>query len=209
MIDTEQTMPASPSPENSSPVGKPPFLVRRRTVFTWLVPLLLLGLSLYFHKQYGGWAAYGAGLALVVLGEVVRFWSAGYISKDAVIATGGPYAHVRNPLYFGSLLLSLGYGLLSGLGWWGVALTLTLFLVFHLAAILYEEKFLTAKFGAPYLEYKQRVPRLLPSPWPRTTGTGQFTWAQALKNREQTSALFALAFVALLSIRLLPLSFLQ
>lgn len=197
MIDTEQTMPEAPSP-----VGKPPFLVRRRTVFTWLVPLLLLSLSLYFHRQDGGWAAYGSGLALVVLGEVVRFWSAGYISKDAVIATGGPYAHVRNPLYFGSLLLSLGYGLLSGLGWWGVALTLSLFLVFHLAAIFYEEKFLTAKFGAPYLEYKQRVPRLLPSPWPRTTGTGQYTWAQALNNREQTSALFALALVALLSIRL-------
>lgn len=184
-------------------VGRPPFLVRRRTVFTWLVPLLLLGLSLYFRHRDGGWAAYGAGLALVALGEVVRFWSAGYISKDAVIATGGPYAHVRNPLYFGSLLLSLGYGLLSGLGLWGVALTLTLFLVFHLAAILYEEVFLTAKFGAPYLDYKQRVPRLLPSPWPRTTGTGQFTWAQAFKNREQTSALFALAFVLLLSVRFL------
>ena len=79
--------------------------------------------------------------------------------------------------------------------------TVALFLVFHLAAILYEEKFLTNKFGEPYLDYVKRVPRLLPSPWPRTTGTGSFTWAQSLKNREQTSALFALIFVLLLSLR--------
>ena len=189
------------SAADTPPVGPPPFLVRRRTVFTWLVPLLLLALSLVFHKTDGGWAAYGAGIGLVALGEIVRFWSAGYISKDAVIATGGPYAHVRNPLYFGSLLLAVGYGLVSGLGVWGVLLTVALFLVFHLAAIFYEEKFLTSKFGTPYLDYKQRVPRLLPSPWPRTTGAGQFTWAQSLKNREQTSALFALIFVLLLSLR--------
>ena len=197
MIDTDNNL----SPNSPAPTLKPPFLVRRRTVFTWLIPLLLLSLSLYFHKSYGGWAAYGAGIGFVVLGEIVRFWSAGYIAKDAVIATGGPYAHVRNPLYFGSLLLAVGYGLVSGLGVWGVLFTVTLFLVFHLAAILYEEKFLTQKFGQPYLEYVKRVPRLLPSPWPRTTGTGGFTWAQSLKNREQTSALFALIFVLLLSLR--------
>ncbi len=187
---------------------KPPFLVRRRTVFTWLVPLLLLALSLTLHRDYGGWAAYGAGVGLVVLGEIVRFWSAGYIAKDAEIATGGPYAYVRNPLYFGSLLLAVGYGLISGLGLWGVGLMVALFLVFHLAAIFYEEAFLTAKFGAPYLDYVRRVPRLLPSPLPRTTGAGRFEWAQALKNREQTSATFALIFVLLLSLRFLRLPFL-
>jgi protein-S-isoprenylcysteine O-methyltransferase Ste14 len=187
---------------------KPPFLVRRRTVFTWLVPLLLLALSLILHRNIGGWAAYGVGLALIVLGEIVRFWSAGYIAKDAEIATGGPYAFVRNPLYFGSLLLAVGYGLISGLGWWGVAFTVGLFMVFHLAAIFYEEAFLTAKFGAPYLDYVRRVPRLLPSPWPRTTGTGRFEWAQALKNREQTTAAYQVVFVLLLSLRFLPLPFL-
>lgn len=189
-------------------VGKPPFLVRRRTVFTWLIPLLLLVVSLLLHRNDGHLAAYFAGIALVLLGEIVRFWSAGYIAKDAEIATGGPYAHVRNPLYFGSLLLAVGYGLISGLGLWGVLAMVILFLVFHLAAIFYEESFLTAKFGAPYLDYMRRVPRLLPSPTPRTKGEGRFEWAQALKNREQTSALFALIFVLLLSLRFLPLPFL-
>ena len=187
--------------DDGTSANKPPFLVRRRTVFTWIIPLGLLAAALHFRRHDGGWAAYGAGLALVVLGEVVRFWAAGYIAKDAQIATGGPYAHVRNPLYFGSLLLAVGYGLLSGLGVWGVGAMLVLFLLFHLAAIFYEEKFLKSRFGAPYKEYLHRVPRLLPSPWPRTTGTGHYEWAQALRNREHISALFALIFVLLLSLR--------
>ncbi len=190
---------------------RPPFLVRRRTVFTWIVPLLLLAAAFALRRHDvwglrrhdGGLTAYGVGLGLVVLGEVVRFWAAGFIAKDAVITTGGPYAHVRNPLYFGSLLLAIGYGLVSGLGWLGVALTVGLFLVFHLAAIGYEEKFLRAKFGEPYLDYLRRVPRLLPSPWPRTQGDGHYEWAQAVKNREPISAVFALIFVALLSLRFL------
>ncbi len=192
------------SDPHPSPSSRPPFLVRRRTVFTWLVPLGLLGASLKFHRLDGGWTAYGVGLVLVILGEWMRFWAAGYIAKDATIATGGPYAYVRNPLYFGSLLLAIGYGLISGLGWWGVGAMVALYLLFHLAAIFYEETFLTAKFGTIYLAYKQRVPRLLPSPWPRTQGeNGRYEWAQALRNREHISALFALIFVALLSLRFL------
>jgi len=199
----------NPVSENTLPPAmKPPFLVRRRTVFTWLVPLLLLVLTLALHRSDGGLGAYAAGIALVALGEVVRFWSAGYIAKDAEIATGGPYAHVRNPLYFGSLLLAVGLGLISGLGVWGVGLMVSLFLVFHLAAIFYEEAFLSAKFGGPYLDYVRRVPRLLPSPWPRTSGAGRFEWAQALRNREQTTATYQLIFVLLLSLRFLKLPFL-
>lgn len=149
------------------------------------------------HQQ-GGVYSVISGIVFVFLGEVVRFWAAGYISKDAVIATGGPYAHVRNPLYFGSLLLAIGYGLVSGLGIGGVVVMLALFFLFHLAAIQYEEGFLKGKFGQPYLDYLARVPRILPSPTPRTTGEGAFSWDQSLRNREHISALFAVVFVAAL-----------
>lgn len=189
--------------DGTKPAGKPPFFVRRRTTFTWIAPLCLLAAALHFHRHDGGMAAYAGGIALVVLGEVVRFWAAGTIVKDAEIATGGPYAFVRNPLYFGSLLLAVGYGLISGLGLWGVVPMLALFLLFHIAAILFEEIFLKATFGAPYKEYFKRVPRLLPSLTPRTKGKGGYQWAQALRNREHISALFALAFVVLLSLRFL------
>lgn len=192
-----------PDPIDNAPPGKPPFLVRRRTTFTWIIPLILLGFVFGLRRNDGGWAAWGAGVVLVVLGEIARFWAAGFIAKDSEIATGGPYAFVRNPLYFGSLLLTIGYALVSGLGWPAVVVLVVLFLVFHLAAIGYEEAFLTARFGAPYLDYLRRVPRLLPSPIPRATGQGRWSGAQAIRNREHVSAGFALVLTALLSLRFL------
>ena len=183
---------------NPQAVSRPPYLVRRRTVFTWIVPLLLTIAVFLLHRNDGGLISLGAGIGLVFLGEVVRFWAAGYIAKDAIVTTGGPYGYVRNPLYFGSLLLAIGYGLISGLGWPVVAVLIVLFLIFHLAAISYEEKFLTGKFGAPYTDYLSKVPRLIPSPWPRTRGEGNFAWSKALENREHISALFAVVFVIIL-----------
>ncbi|WP_119319274.1 methyltransferase family protein [Capsulimonas corticalis] len=193
-------MTSSENPTNPPAVGRPPFLVRRRTMFTWLIPLLLMAAVVLLKRGDGGVPAYAAGIVLVFLGEVVRFWAAGYISKDAVIATGGPYAYVRNPLYFGSLLLAIGYGLVSGLGWGGVIAMTALFFLFHLAAIRYEESFLKVKFGQPYLDYLARVPRIIPSLSPRTRGDGAYTWAQAINNREHLSALFAVVFVIALTV---------
>src|SRR6187402_618593 len=112
MTDTQSGASQDPA------INKPPFLVRRRTTFTWIIPLLLVAAVCIFRLNIGGMKSIIAGIVFIVLGEIVRFWAAGYISKDAVIATGGPYAHVRNPLYFGSLLLAIGYGLVSGLGIW-------------------------------------------------------------------------------------------
>lgn len=191
----------SGTPENKQ--SRPPFLVRRRTVFTWLAPLLLFAASMYFRRSEGGFGAFSAGFGLLVAGEAVRFWAAGYIAKDADIATGGPYAFVRNPLYFGSLLLAVGYGLMSGLGVAAVTAMLVVFVAFHMAAILYEESFLKGKFGQPYLDYIAQVPRLIPSIVPKTSGKGSYSWSQAIYNREHISAAFALGFAALLSLRFL------
>ena len=201
------------SPNSGAPQSRPGggllrFLVRKRTTFTWLVPLALLAAA----WLWGRWspAAYIAGFVLLVLGEIVRFWAAGYIHKDDVIATTGPYGLVRNPLYFGSLLLALGYTAMSGLGWVAWALVLGLFLLFHLAAILSEEQFLRGKFGPPYERYLSQVPRLVPMPrfgrrQASVSGAGSFSPQQALKNREHITAavtlLTALLFAALHLVR--------
>src|SRR5678815_386887 len=48
------------------------------------------------------------GGLLAVAGEALRVWASGHIEKTERLATGGPYAHTRNPLYLGSALLGLG-----------------------------------------------------------------------------------------------------
>src|SRR5215475_13129919 len=53
------------------------------------------------------------GLPIAIGGAVFRALAAGVIKKDSRLATSGPYAWTRNPLYFGSTFLALGFGLMS------------------------------------------------------------------------------------------------
>jgi len=58
-----------------------------------------------------------AGMAVAALGEIVRLWASGHIEKSQRLATGGPYAHTRNPLYVGSALLAIGFGVAAASVW--------------------------------------------------------------------------------------------
>ena len=51
------------------------------------------------------------GLPVAIVGLLIRGWAAGHIVKNEQLATTGPYAHTRNPLYFGSFLLAAGFAL--------------------------------------------------------------------------------------------------
>jgi len=57
---------------------------------------------------------WAAALTLTGLGMTIRLWASGFIVKDKQLATSGPYAFVRHPLYVGNLLIGLGFGLASG-----------------------------------------------------------------------------------------------
>ena len=75
------------------------------------VPLgfLFAGLYLVFARPTPGSLLLGMPLALA--GLIVRGWAAGHIVKNERLATSGPYAHTRNPLYFGSFLIAAGFAI--------------------------------------------------------------------------------------------------
>ena len=116
-------------------------------------------------------ARFVVGLALVLAGQLLRFWAAGYIPKyrtevigAPVLVTWGPYKWVRNPLYAGNAVMGLGWSLMVGWGW--VAAFVAAFaLLYSMIIIPAEEEFLEGKFGEEYAEFKKRVPQLIP--WPR------------------------------------------
>ncbi|MDO8683864.1 MAG: isoprenylcysteine carboxylmethyltransferase family protein [Armatimonadota bacterium] len=122
-------------------------------------------------------------------GEVVRFWAAGYIRKCVAIATSGPFGSIRNPLYVGSFLITLGYCVMAN-SIVVLAAAMLAFCVFHGAAIFYEERYLTRLFGNQFIDYCKSVPRLFPR-WPRGGGEEQYSFRCALENREHISAIFA------------------
>jgi|KBSMisStaDraftv2_1062788.scaffolds.fasta_scaffold75202_2 protein-S-isoprenylcysteine O-methyltransferase Ste14 len=72
----------------------------------------------------------------------------------------GPYRFTRNPMYVGLTLLTIGLGVALGT-LWTLPLAFAALAAVHVLAVLPEERYLTARFGAPYLEYKARVRRYL------------------------------------------------
>src|SRR5712692_10403364 len=91
------------------------------------------------------------GAALIVPGLVVRALASGHVQKNEQLTTGGPYAYTRNPLYLGSLILSVGFAL-AARSWWIVAGIVLLFFVIYLPVIRAEEIFLRARL-TPFDEY--------------------------------------------------------
>ena len=73
----------------------------------------------------------------------------------------GFYRYVRNPMYFGVLLILIGHFLWFGY-WWLLAYTILAFIVVHLFVTGYEEPTLKRKFGVAYEDYLKRVPRWIP-----------------------------------------------
>jgi len=137
------------------------------------------------------------GLPVSILGLALRGWAAGCLAKNQALATGGPYAHTRNPLYLGTLLVAAGLAVASRSAGLGV-LFAAVFVLIYLPVIQLEEQHLRTLFPA-YAEYAARVPAL----WPRWRGPerpgDRFEWRLYLKNREyQADAGFAAGMLFLL-----------
>ena len=107
-------------------------------------------------------------------GAALRIWGAAHLGPSVVqspsmqagqVAVSGPYRFVRNPLYIGTLLFSLGVSILMPPS--GAIFFMAAIVVFYLRLILAEEDYLASQLGTAYLEYKQHVPRLLASVRPR------------------------------------------
>lgn len=75
-----------------------------------------------------------------------------------VIVTSGPFGWSRNPLYVGLYIAFIGISLLINT-LWGVIVLIPLFALMHYGVILREERYLAAKFGTPYADYRARVRR--------------------------------------------------
>ena len=115
------------------------------------------------------WGTMVASLLLVVPGLWLRGYASGYVKKNAELATTGPYAHTRNPLYLGSMLIAFGFAAAA----WNLLILLVLaglFAAIYIPTILGEEAYLREHF-AGFEAYARAVPRLLPRLTPAPAAT--------------------------------------
>jgi len=143
-----------------------------------------------------------AGSAIAALGLFVRGYAAGCLNKNQALATGGPYAHTRNPLYLGSLILGAGFAVAGGVWPLGLAL-LVLFALVYWPVMRREEEFLRKEFGEIYTRYAAAVPFFFPALRRGEVWGEPFHWVQYRRNREYRALLGYAAGVAFLVTKML------
>jgi protein-S-isoprenylcysteine O-methyltransferase Ste14 len=168
------------------------------------VPLGFAFAVLYFWLAQPAWRSIALGAIPVVSGLLIRALASSHVRKNEALATSGPYAHTRNPLYFGSLLIGIGFAIAARSWWIGIALV-AMFFVIYLPVIRGEEAFLRAKFPG-FEEYARHVPRMFPriTPYSRSADTAAegFSLELYLKHREYNALLGALAMFAALIVKM-------
>jgi protein-S-isoprenylcysteine O-methyltransferase Ste14 len=162
------------------------FVARLRVPSGFLIVIVFA----WFSEPTAASMAWGVPVSLA--GLVLRAWAAGCLAKNERLATGGPYAYTRNPLYIGTLLVAAGLAI-AARSVWLAALFAAVFLLVYLPVIQNEEQHLRKLFPE-YVAYADRVPAL----WPRLTAAraqnaNPFRAALYLRNQEYQAGLGYLA----------------
>jgi protein-S-isoprenylcysteine O-methyltransferase Ste14 len=162
---------ARPPADTPGVIAPPPLIALAAVLLgvaaDWLLPMNGLASGLNWAVRIGlGGALFLAGGVLVAVGEQA-FKQVGTNVKPwrptLALATTGIYAHLRNPMYVGAMLILAGLAVVLASDWLAILLVPTA-LVLHFGVVRREERYLEAKFGEDYRRYKASVPRY---GWPR------------------------------------------
>jgi protein-S-isoprenylcysteine O-methyltransferase Ste14 len=156
----------------------------------WRVPLGFLcgALFLLFAKPRP--VTLIAGAIISLSGLLLRAWAAGHIRKNSALATSGPYAFTRNPLYLGSFLLGVGFTIGSGRWQLGIPFAL-LFFGIYLPVMRVESATMAQLFGDSFQQYSRAVPLFFPRITPYRSGDAstEFDTSLYMRYREYRAAL--------------------
>ncbi|MEI8348652.1 MAG: isoprenylcysteine carboxylmethyltransferase family protein [Candidatus Omnitrophota bacterium] len=117
------------------------------------------------------------GMGFIMAGLLWRVWANGYAIKTEKLTTSGPYAFMRHPLYFGTMLVAIGFMVMLRTSLAGFCFIVIMLLVYY-RTMKNEERALTEKYGDKYLRYKSKVPALFPAFFPYPEGE---KWAFSIR----------------------------
>lgn len=182
------------------------FIIFYALLFVPYVPQLFT--AKYFGENYY-WYPIIIGLIITIAGQAIRGATIGlaYIirgGKDKKVyaedlVTTGIFAHCRNPLYVGNILMIAGVGILSNSLLY-VIIMIPFFLFIYQAIVLAEEKFLRNKFGEQFNNYCARANRWFPN----LKGIGNtfsgmhFNWKRYVAKEHTTTFIWLCGIVLLL-----------
>ena len=179
----------------------------RKARFFWVYPLVIV----LFATASMSARSLRLGIALILLGEALRLLANGYVGHVKVnftqqarhdpkigrLITGGPYAHMRHPLYVGTFLIGAGFCVAVRSVPMTVA-ALAFFLLVYQDKARREEELIAGEWGADYAAYQRAVPRWLPTLRRYTPRHGRWSWQGVWASKEWKTLIWVI--VALLGI---------
>jgi protein-S-isoprenylcysteine O-methyltransferase Ste14 len=156
-------------------------------------------------KRWNFWA----GAAPIVVALWLRMWACGHLVKNKVLTVTGPYAYVKNPLYIGSFLMMIGFGLVAlgdptqdwyirHFNWFVIGLGLVVFVGYYVPHKKRREGGrLRENFGEAWDHYDRAVPDYFPklARYERA-GDRRWSWKAACDNSEPWIPILAAAGLA-------------
>lgn len=156
----------------------------RATLQRLRVPLGFVTAILFVVFSHPTRQSLAVGIPMALLGALIRGWASGHLRKNAELATCGPYAHTRNPLYLGSFVMAAGCAIAGGSWLIGVWL-MVFFLAIYLPVMQAESVHMQTLFGEAYARWSAEVPLFIPRLTPYRSGqTRDFNFSQYLHHRE-------------------------
>ena len=166
--------------------------IRFNEILRQAVGLLLVAVCAYFAKPDIGTVAIGLAMALV--GQVFRIYAAGFIFKNKQLASSGPYALVRHPLYLGNFLILIGFTLAAANLYVAIGVVV-FFLIWYPAAIAYEDSKLENIFEEEWREWSKNIRAIIPGrfSWSDLKADGWDTYQSLIRNGELPISLYLLS----------------
>lgn len=150
------------------------------------------------------------GFLIALSGELIRLWGVSWAGSETrttgtvggvFLIISGPFAHVRNPLYVGNILMYLGIGIMS----------FALFPYLQIAALVFfgfqyhfivkeEEEYLRKTYSKDYEEFTKNVPRFFPRliSYKAEIEQPPFKLEAGLKSEKRTLQAFTLVILIIL-----------
>ncbi len=163
--------------------------IRYNEILRQGIGLLLVAVCAYFAR--GEVLLVIIGLAVAAFGQIFRIYAAGFIHKNKQLASTGPYALVRHPLYLGNFLILIGFAFATNnlYVWIGVAV---FFLIWYPAAIAYEDDKLESIFEDEWRAWSKNIRAIIPGrfKWADLKAEGWDTYQSLIRNGELPITLY-------------------